>query len=398
MRKDVPTESGTSPHRGALDGVRGLAITLVLFFHSLKFSSGWIGVQIFFVLSGYLITSILLQDSELPLSFYLKRFYWRRSLRIFPLYFGYLLVLAIVYFATRTPEVFGRDWPYLLTYTLNFRRILPDFGTNMYYGRFWSLAVEEQFYLIWPLLIYLVPRKWLPTLVAAILVSGPIIRAITVYSLAPVLHSKDLLGAAVYYLTPGQLDSFAVGAALVLLSKKLRRHSIAIFVACTALILVCGQMKAVFVTGKLALNTSLGYDVNMIQAGQHLWGYTVIDIWAGALILAATSRNWISWFLALPVPAYIGRISYGMYVYHQIILLWGFKAFGNLINRPVGFACYFLCVVAVSDLSYRFYESRFLALKDKRFARPSSKPNKGAGEGSPLAPVLAPARDDTTSN
>ncbi len=375
MIKGFPSRSETERKRDALDGVRGVAITLVLLFHSLKVACGWIGVQMFFVLSGFLITSILLQDSDLPLGFYLKRFYWRRSLRIFPLYFGYLLVMAIVYAITKTPAVFGRDWPYLLTYTLNFRRILPDFGTNIYYGRFWSLAIEEQFYLIWPLVIYLLPRKHFPTLVATVLAICPIIRGITACLLTPILHSPDLLGAAVYYLTPGQLDTFAVGAALLLLAKRLRGRSVTIFVGCTVLLLVCGQMKAVLTTGRLAIHTSLGYDVNMILAGQHIWGYTLINIWSGALILTALSRNWISAFLALPLTAYIGRISYGMYVYHQIILLAGYERFGNLINTPLGFICYFLCVVALSDLSYRVYESRFLALKNKRFNRAKSQPN-----------------------
>jgi hypothetical protein len=64
-----------------------------------------------------------------------------------------------------------------------------------------------------------------------------------------------------------------------------------------------------------------------------------------------------------------------MYVYHQIILLAGYENFGNLINTPLGFTCYFLCVVAASDLSYRFYESRFLVLKDHRFARPRFQPD-----------------------
>jgi peptidoglycan/LPS O-acetylase OafA/YrhL len=397
MTKELPAEAGAGRHRDALDGVRGVAITLVLLFHSLKDASGWIGVQLFFVLSGYLITGILLRDSDLPLGFYLKRFYWRRSLRIFPLYYGYLLVFAIVYAISKSPAVFGRDWPYLLTYTLNFRRILPDFGTNIYYGRFWSLAVEEQFYLIWPLLIYLFPRKYFSALVGTILVAAPIFRGIAAYLLLPVLHSKGLVGAAVDFLTPGQLDAFAVGAGLVLIGKRLRSRSISIFIVCTVLLFLCGQMAAYFSTGKLALNTSLGYDVNMIRAGQHIWGYTLINIWAGALILAASSRNWISAFLALPLPAYIGRISYGMYVYHQIILLAGYQRFGNLINTYVGFTCYFLFVVVVSDLSYRFYESRFLAMKDKRFNRPQSHPEDRTVLGSPAAPVLTPAEKKVAS-
>ncbi|MGD0632554.1 MAG: acyltransferase [Terracidiphilus sp.] len=397
MNKAIPAESGIGRHRDALDGVRAVAITLVILFHSLKCACGWIGVQMFFVLSGYLITGILIGDSDLPLGFYLKRFYWRRTLRIFPLYYGYLLVFAIVYAITKTPAVFVRDWPYLLTYTLNFRRILPDFGNNIYYGRFWSLAIEEQFYLVWPLLIYLLPRKRLPALLAIILVAAPILRGITPLLLTPFVHNKEFLYASVDLVTPCQLDSFAVGAALVLFGKRLRVHAVAIFIGSTVLLLACGQMKALITTGKLALNTSFGYDVSMIHAGQYIWGYTVISIWSGALILAASTPNWISKFLALPVMAYIGKISYGMYVYHQIVLLAGYKTFGNFINTQIGFACYFICVVAVSDLSYRFYESRFLALKDTRFKRPESRRGKPAGADLSTAPVLATADEEAVS-
>src|ERR1700692_814482 len=107
-------------HVTALDGVRGVAILMVMLFHSLFLGFGWTGVQVFFVLSGYLITSVLLTDTDLSLSLYLKRFYWRRALRIFPLYFGVLTLVGTVYLLTGRPAAFGEHWFSLALYTLNY--------------------------------------------------------------------------------------------------------------------------------------------------------------------------------------------------------------------------------------------------------------------------------------
>src|SRR6186713_2808206 len=103
-----------------LDGIRGLAILGVVLLHYSWVSAGWIGVQLFFVLSGYLITSILVGDRDLPASTYFKRFYWRRSLRIFPLYFAYLTVLTVAHVTIGISPGLERQLPYLFTYTHNF--------------------------------------------------------------------------------------------------------------------------------------------------------------------------------------------------------------------------------------------------------------------------------------
>src|SRR5689334_13554869 len=94
-------------HIKALDGVRGIAILLVILFHYGYLGCGWIGVQLFFVLSGFLITSILIKDKGQSLKQYLKRFYWRRSLRIFPLYYLYLFVMLAAFLLFRIPPAFG---------------------------------------------------------------------------------------------------------------------------------------------------------------------------------------------------------------------------------------------------------------------------------------------------
>src|ERR1700744_1968541 len=129
------------PHIKSLDGIRAISVLTVVLFHLGLAPFGWIGVQVFFVLSGYLITGILMRAKAEASIEYFGRFYWRRSLRIFPVYFVFL-GFAAFWFAS-----FRDDWPWLVTYTADFARLR---GTDISapFVHLWSLAVEEQFYLI----------------------------------------------------------------------------------------------------------------------------------------------------------------------------------------------------------------------------------------------------------
>jgi len=165
--------STTGKHISALDGVRGLAILLVFMVHifgmgtnsgsrlmrlqSRIFSAGWIGVDMFFALSGFLITGIL-YDTLGSRRFFLN-FYARRSLRVFPLYYGYILTIMLIVLALRG-HWYSRLGLYL-TYTSNLDRSLGRYTTAPWvnFGHFWSLAVEEQFYLFWPVAVFLLRRK-----------------------------------------------------------------------------------------------------------------------------------------------------------------------------------------------------------------------------------------------
>ena len=146
-----------------LDGVRAIAFLLVFTLHTDYLYIGWVGVQLFFVLSGFLITDILLRMKEkFGAGDYFKKFYGRRFLRIFPLYYLYLLIIFIV-----TVIVIQYDYrvtymertqdhlPYALTYIYNFFNASSAYdGESWLIGHLWSLSVEEQFYLFWPLLIF----------------------------------------------------------------------------------------------------------------------------------------------------------------------------------------------------------------------------------------------------
>ena len=177
------------PHIKALDGIRALAILPVVFFHLGLLPVGWVGVQLFFVLSGYLITKILVAAKENDLRPYLSRFYWRRSLRIFPLYFVFLAIAAISFSA------FREDWPWLVTYTANFAR-LRETDLSEPFVHLWSLAVEEQFYLVWPFVLYFASTDALRRLIIAIIVAAPLLRL----GIFVAFHQmpQDWLGRAIY--------------------------------------------------------------------------------------------------------------------------------------------------------------------------------------------------------
>jgi peptidoglycan/LPS O-acetylase OafA/YrhL len=161
------------PRMPELDTLRGIAVLMVLFFHAFGFTygldglsgasrifvamtlPGWTGVNLFFVLSGFLITGILLDTKTRP--DYYKRFYVRRALRILPLYYGVLLLLLIL---SRTILIDRpASWPFLLLSSAYLANVTGLFGVPMQFGVLWSLAVEEHFYLLWPTAVKFLSRR-----------------------------------------------------------------------------------------------------------------------------------------------------------------------------------------------------------------------------------------------
>src|SRR5262249_15156237 len=149
---------------------------LVMLFHRGLFV-GWVGVQMFFVLSGFLITGILLRSRASSLASYLVTFYGRRALRIFPIYFALLgvLLLLLVLGGISLPGA-REGLPSAASYTFNFWGASRSYVPSLTTGHVWSLAVEEQFYLVWPLLLYVCPPRRLPALLVGAVASGPLIR------------------------------------------------------------------------------------------------------------------------------------------------------------------------------------------------------------------------------
>jgi peptidoglycan/LPS O-acetylase OafA/YrhL len=365
----------TLTHVRALDGMRAVAVLAVMGFHLRYIGAGWAGVQMFFVLSGFLITSILIADKHYPLASYLERFYWRRSLRIFPLYFAFIGILGIVALSDGPSAAFRQQWPYLVTYTFNYRRFLPDYIAQRYWGHLWSLSVEEQFYLLWPALIYFVPRRALGRLFVTLVVATPLLR----FAIETAFSGRTVGGRPaywlIYYVTVCHLDAFASGA-LVAYTRGSRqvRHPVRLCLLMTVIVLGVGFLHQLTIGDAMFL--TVGYPWALPFHYQASWGYTILNLWSATLVITLLQENRVTRLFRWRPLAHIGKISYGVYLFHLPILVIA----QDQLNLPLGsrsleglfaFALYLAVTLAVSQVSYVAFERRFLALKNTRFVRPA---------------------------
>ncbi len=370
----------------SLDGVRGWAILLVIWFHFFFLvQCGWIGVQLFFVLSGYLITTILLKSKDSSLSFYLKRFYWRRSLRIFPLYFAYVFLFLGTYLVFSFPSDMADNIAYLLTYTYNFKPLIEgDFVGDPVFTPFWSLSVEEQFYLVWPFVVFFAGNRALKWIVAGILFVSPLVRFFLAdMLLQSTMFNEEAIGETVYRFTLGQLDAFAFGAALPVFSLaiKWRDHTGKIALATASLMLIAGLWNYfdLMESGMPLMVSSLGYKIGVLDNMQHVWSYTLINMAATGLILFLVTYKGNRVTRGLfenKVLVMIGKVSYGMYVYHWVLL----SAYRQTIHPRIGnellsMVIYVGLVFLIAYLSFEVFEKRFLEIKDKKFSLKGGKPS-----------------------
>ncbi|MES1195775.1 MAG: acyltransferase [Steroidobacter sp.] len=347
----------------ALDGVRALAVALVMAVHyHEKFGGGWIGVQLFFVLSGFLITRILLnaKTTAAGMPDFLKVFWIRRALRIFPLYVLFLLIGETLWWMTASPVTWPVARPWLWTYSLNFGHMLGLVPISDVYSHFWSLAVEEQFYLLWPLLIWFLSRKALGYLVICILLFAPMLR----YAL---VESGVVTTYQLYFLTPTLFDAFATGAALVLFDWQWIKQVRWWLLGMVSVTIMAG-MLANLQDGLHFSLWSLGYPYFMPHALQYAWGYTLLNITA-ALLLLACMRNELAVFSNRHVAG-LGKISYGIYIIHRPVYRMITAAQPHLAGHIAPLLLHALNVLffvagtlLMAKLSYRYFETPFLRLK-----------------------------------
>lgn len=356
----------------SLDGLRAVAVLMVMAFHFRLFEFGWAGVQMFFVLSGFLITSILLKDKQKPFSQYLKVFYWRRSLRIFPLFYAYLIIIAIGYLLFKEPENFSFLSKYLFTYTYNFSRLSSDWSHSPLFTHLWSLSVEEQFYLFWPFIIYFFSIKQLKHIIIGILIIVPIFRLVLgEYLLIQTNFTTHDVGEIVYWFTVSHIDAFAIGAAIPLFNlKDLIQKKRQLVWLSFGLVILAGVINYISQNNSNIEISSLGYPIGGMANYQSVWSYTVLNVFFTLLILNLISvennkkRNVLNNKLLVSM----GKVSYGMYLYHWALLaiLERTILYEVFNNRLLAFPIYALIVYLVSYISFQVFEKRFLALKDKK--------------------------------
>ena len=363
------------PYLRYLDGLRCLSILWVILIHlklpgdalfNLVASRGWMGVDMFFVISGFLITSILLHEHRATGGISLRRFYARRILRIWPAY--YLLVGLTLAFASLVTAAHWTPYWQWSRMALGTIQWPATYLTNAYAGFHrtencailvsWSLSLEEQFYLLWPLLLFLDVRRAWKLAVAAILVVTAW-RTWLTFHLAPGVDAMRRL----FYAPDTRLDVILYGALLAyLLFDEERAASIGKFVnrAVTPVVLAAALVFAVYINNRWSghLGNSLGYSVSAL-------------VMAAGIAWIQTSRPaWILRILEHRSLVFCGRISYGMYLFHGIVLALLLHEFGRPTS-PVAETLFGLGVVGgtvfVAFLSYRYFESRFLRMK-KRYS------------------------------
>ena len=356
----------------SLDGIRALAITMVILFHFFyeEIRWGWIGVQIFFTLSGFLITSILLENTNKSLKKYLTRFYWRRAIRIFPIYYLYIGAVSIIYIVTASPISFKETWVYLITYTYNYYPLiaLDNDRSSIAFPHFWSLCVEEQFYLVWPVIVYFFNRKQLKYVVCIIIILSPILRFLLAdHILSFYSKSEYVVGKIIYQFTLCQLDSFAFGAAIPIFKlNKNVKNTDKMLLLIFALMLVIGSIQFFYSTGtSYGINydfNTFGYEMYNMKYGQHVWSYTLLGLFSLLLILNAIRKTFfLKNFLENKILVHIGRISYGLYIYHFILSNIFIKLIEYGLNKNLGFITFLIVTYFVSLMSFKFIEGPLLS-------------------------------------
>ena len=365
------------PRNRALDGIRGLAILLVMFFHCGLLDAGWMGVNLFFVLSGFLITKVLLPWTERDLGFYLKRFWWRRSLRIFPLYYTFIGIVVIMFLVASIPSKTLDELPYLLTYSLNFRGMFTLHRDSEFFNYIWSLCVEEQFYLFWPFVVFFSKRKSLARVALAILILSPIFRFGLGEYWAVSRDSRLGIGGVMYILPVTQLDGFMIGAILATVGDKIPVKWIKPwFFGALGLFIVVGGISYWALQEKMTnLHwSSLGFPIASWVNWMYVWVYSLLALLFGSMVAWGTriqSGLFVRIF-RLDAMVFLGKISYGLYLIHMPVIRF-MTEFYPLPETYAGRILYFFPFAGISILlawvSFRYYERIFLRMKDRRFAQ-----------------------------
>ena len=356
-----------------LDGLRCLSIVAVVAYHVAAshgglIGRGYLGVTLFFSISGFLITTLLLRERDKVGHISLRGFFARRALRIFPLYYAVLgLYAAAVFLAEKDATVradFFSNLPAFLTYTSNwFVFQHPDKRVIFYFA--WSLATEEQFYLVWPLVMALSRRRtWVPVAFMGTLLA--------------------LAQGTPWFVSLGLLDESHLG------TRVLSSLSVSICLGCLAAFAAHSPQGFSWLRPVLAQRWSVPLFF-VLLAGVVAWHEA--PLWLTSLVMVGLvvatcvrSEQPLAPLMSHPWVRYVGTVSYGIYLLHMLLL--------NVVRRAVpgqGKAVQFVLTLALSilvaGLSYRYFESWFLKLKDRFDWRAHAKPAPEA----PAAAVPAPA-------
>ena len=348
-------------HFGALDGVRGICILAVLWHHAGTprpwriLQRGFLGVDMFFVLSGFLIVTLLLRERRRSGHISLRAFYMRRTLRIFPIYYGLLAFLALAYGLFKPATDSAGFFSLLPVYLLYVSNWSPLQAANL--GIAWSLATEEQFYLLWPAVEKVLRPPYLYVLLLGLLLLNQAINFSLLDSVFAGIYGTEK--APELEILDATFTPICLGVGLA--------HALHRERAFCWLFRLLGHRHTSLVLALLLLALVSGAPADIST-----WPRLLIQLLMTALLAALVLRENHSMRLLLtwrPISR-TGEISYGMYLLH----LWAFHV-ARWVNEALGwvnpyglFVTGTVATVAVAEASFRFYEKPFLSLK-KHFQR-----------------------------
>lgn len=334
-------------HLPQLDGLRGLAVLLVFLHHALQVPLAWNGVDLFFILSGYLITGILLRDSErMGFGTMLGSFYLRRAERILP---PYVIAVGLIVW------LFPVDWHHLWPYYTFFLQNVPygfQFGGFTPLVPLWSLAVEQHFYLVWPLLVFFLPRRWLAPCMLVLIAVTPILRAVC----TPYLPHPE----TIYALTPFRVDALAAGALAALwlpgvTSAQAERRTVRWAQLSMLLGVVLFVAFGVHPWFRRDANTpvfnGLAYSFNLLVLG-------------GLFVWATVERGgWLVRLLSFSWLRGLGRISYMFYLLQLGVLM---ELDARVHPRLLRAALAFTLTLGMATVSWFVVEQPILSLRARQ--------------------------------
>lgn len=354
----APPSPARPAHAPALDGVRGIAIALVLVHHTKHFfaipdwfgglsEAGWSGVDLFFVLSGFLISTILLRGKGRPRQ--LRTFWARRALRIFPL--AYLVLLTLyVGVQVGAPGMLNpiptETWWWFALYAGNIHITLHGWPPLGGLATVWSLAIEEQYYMVWPLVVRFLPRVVLPLFLLVLVGIAPFTREYV---------ATRYGGPAALVFPLGRADSLAIGGLLAMLVESPRTQHVTLR-ACRLLALpglVGGMLIA-----------------QLPHADMPTWfpraQYSLIALAYAPLVAAAVRPGPVLTWLLTPRPLRVlGERSYGVYMWHYMLGPVALTWFGvSPTSSLPGILTWLALVWALASFTYTYFERPILRLKE----------------------------------
>jgi peptidoglycan/LPS O-acetylase OafA/YrhL len=362
------TSPGTSKNYiPQLDGIRGLAILLVVSFHYFGtfslFSFGWSGVDLFFVLSGYLITSRLVAMEERDNHF--LQFYKNRALRIMPIYYATFFAFFIGYHLLVSRQnlpgfsFYDKNWAGFVFFFQNWSFIEWGDLKENHLQHFWSLAIEEQFYLVWPFILYKFRKNEYFFKAIAIIIISIIITRVWLF----MKYSDYMDYPHFYYNTFCRMDAFLLGGVLFLLQQKDRAKQLVNYFYAGTIILIAGIIYSGHATISNPFISTIGYTL-------------IALMYAGLIYSAIThSSQFVTKIFNFRWLKFIGKISYGLYIFHWIILrflepklsIWTseYLKISTESSHWWSLSGCLLISFILSVVSFFYFESYFLRMKSR---------------------------------